>query len=675
MNRTTLRLLGGFSLSADGGPVALPTRKAEALLAHLALQPDQRHARETLAALLWGRQTDAQARRNLRHCLASLRRALGASAAAVMDVDRGSIMLRAEAIEVDVGTLRHLINGDLTAGLVEAVALCKGELLADLNLREEGFEDWLSLERQTARGLQAGVLTRYSESRLAEGDGEAAVAAAELLARLEPLDEPAQRLIMRAYAAAGRRSAALAHYQTSIALLEQELGVQPEAETTALWQTIKDGGGPMAEATPAAVEAVAAPLAARLGAPKRPAIAVLPFDNMSGDPEQEYFADGIVEDIITALSRYRWFPVVARNSTFTYKDRAVDVAEVGRDLDVRYVLEGSVRKGGDRVRINAQLIDAHDGSHIWAKRYDCALDAIFAVQDEITEAIVGAIEPELASTERERAKRKSPDRLDAWDCYHRGLWHLYRFTKEGNARARQLMRQAIRMDPDFGLAHAGLADALYMGVLHGYSVAPEQDIGAAFEAAQAALVIDDKHAGAHFSLGRAYILKREIDAAIAELQTAVALNPSFADAYYGLSMALLYAGEPEESILAMDNALRLSPHDPYHWIFLTLRAAALAIAQRHDEGVENANEAARHPGAKLTAFAVQAGCLALVGRSGEARAALDKARQFKPNLSADYLGKIWPFKNRRDFDYFIDGLRDLGLPEHDGGVLDEASSA
>jgi TolB-like protein len=651
------------------------TRKAEALLAYLALGHDERHGRDKLAALLWGRQTDAQARHNLRQCLASLRKGLGAAARLVIDADPASITLRADAIEIDLGALRHLAKAqaqaNATAALAEAAGLCKGELLAGLNLREEGFEDWLSLERQTARGLQVGVLTRYSESRLAEGDGEAAVAAAEQLARLELLDEPAQRLMMRAYAAAGRRSAALAHYQTSMALLEQELGIQPEAETTALRQTIKDGGGPRAEATTAAVEAVAAPL----GAPNRPAIAVLPFTNISGDPEQEYFADGIVEDIITALSRYRWFPVVARNSTFTYKGRAVDILEAGRELGARYVAEGSVRKAGDKVRITVQLVDAESGNHIWAERYDCGLDAIFEVQDEIIEAIVAAIEPELGSAERERAKGKVPDNLDAWDCHHRGLWHLYRFTKESNARAQQLMRQAIRMDPDFGLSHAGLADALYMGVLHGYSDAPEQAISAAFEAAQAALVIDDKHAGAHFSLGRAYILKREHDAAIAELQTAVALNPSFADAYYGLSMALLYAGGPEESIVAMDHALRLSPHDPYHWIFLTLRAAALAIARRHDEAVENANEAARHPGAKLTAFAVQAGCLALVGRSGEARAALDKARQFKPNLSADYLGKIWPLKNRRDFDYFIDGLRDLGLPEHDGGVLNEASPA
>jgi len=407
----------------------------------------------------------------------------------------------------------------------------------------------------------------------------------------------------------------------------------------------------------------------------RQSVAVIPFINMSDDESNEYFSDGISEELLNVLVKIKSLRVPSRTSSFTFKGSDKNLSEIGRELGVEHILEGSVRKSGNRIRVTAQLIEVKTDTHLWSETYTRELDDIFAVQDEITQTVVGAIEPELGSTERERAKRKPLERLDAWDCYHRGLWHLYKFTEQSNTRAQQLMRQAIEMDQGFGLAHAGLADALYMGVMHGYSQAPEQATSAAFEAAQAALALDDKPAGAHFSLGRVYNLKREHDAAIAELQTAVALNPSFADAYYGLSAALLYAGRPEESIVAMDSALRLSPHDPYHWIFLTIRAGALAIAKRHDEALENAEEAVRHPGAKLTAFVVQAACLALLGRPGEARAALDRARQFKPDLSADFLGKIWPMRNPRDFDYFIDGLRDLGLPEHDGGVLDEAASA
>ena len=652
MKHTTLKLLGDFCLSVDDSPTALPTRKAEALLAYLALHADARHTREKLAGLLWGGHTDAQARLNLRQCLSSLRRVLGSTATKLIDADQASIMLCSSAIEIDVVSLRKIHKGERTEALEQADQICNGELLANLNLREAGFEDWLSQQRETVRMLQSDVLRRLTENQLTNGDAEAAVAVALKLAHMNPLDEAAQRLLMRAYAAAGQRSAALSHYQTTKMLLADELGIEPGADTLALRDEIK-----IATTTTAPAQAGAAPPT------DRHAIAVLPFDNMSGDPEQEYFADGIVEDIISALSRYRWFPVVARNSSFSYKGRAVDVTRIGQELGARYLVEGSVRKGGDQVRITVQLIDAESGNHIWAQHYDSPLDAVFTVQDEITEAIVAAMEPELGSTERTRAKHKPPDSLDAWDCYHRGLWHLYLFTRQSNARAQQLMRRAISMDSGFTLAYAGLADSLYMEMLHGYSKTRDQSLADAFEAARQAVVLDDKHAGAHFSLGRVYYLRHEHDAAIASLQTAVTLNPSFADAYYGLAFALVLAGRPSEALDPINHALRLSPHDPYHWIFLVARALALTLLRRFEEAVVDINQAARHPGAKITAFILQSGCLALAGRDEEARAALATARQFEPELSVGYIRLLMPFKNPGDLDEVIETLRELGLQE------------
>lgn len=662
MNQTTLTLLGDFCLSVDGVSIALPTRKAEALLAYLALHPDARHTREKLAGLLWGGHTDAQARHNLRQCLSHLRKALGSAATKIIDADQASIMLRSDAIEIDVGSLQQILNGGQSDLLQRADQICNGELLANLNLREEGFDDWLSQQREAARKLQSDVLLRVTGDLLANGDAEAAVAVALKLAHMDALDEAAQRLLMRAYAAAGQRSAALAHYQTTRVLLADELGIEPEADTLALRDEIK-----IATTTTAPAQAGATPPA------DRHAIAVLPFDNMSGDPEQEYFADGIVEDIISTLSRYRWFPVVARNSSFSYKGRAVDATRIGQELGARYLVEGSVRKGGDQVRITVQLIDAESGNHIWAQHYDSPLDAVFTVQDEITEAIVAAMEPELGSTERTRAKHKPPDSLDAWDCYHRGLWHLYLFTRESNAKAQQLMRRAISMDTGFTLAYAGLADSLYMEMLHGYSKTRDQSLADAFDAARQAVALDDQHAGAHFSLGRVYYLRHEHDAAIASLQTAVTLNPSFADAYYGLAFALVLAGRPNEALDPINHALRLSPHDPYHWIFLVARASALMLLRRFEEAVVDINQAARHPGAKITAFIVQAGILALVGRDEEARAALATARQFEPELSVDYIRRLWPLKNPGDLDEMIEALRELGL--RDGGAPEDASPA
>jgi adenylate cyclase len=252
---------------------------------------------------------------------------------------------------------------------------------------------------------------------------------------------------------------------------------------------------------------------AHLAIPHKPSIAVLPFSNMSGDPDQDYFSDGITEDIITALSKIRWFFVIARNTTFTYKEQNVDVKQVAKDLGVRYVMEGSVRKAGDRVRVTAQLIDAKTGGHVWADRYDRDLADIFELQDEMTQTIVAAIEPELSSVERERARRKPPGSLDAWGSYQRGLWHLHRFTKSDNEEAEQLFQRAAKLDPGFSGAFMGLAIVGYWDVLFGHAKSPEETLAKAFTAAHTAVSLDDKDAMAHWALGRVYTQMGESEAA------------------------------------------------------------------------------------------------------------------------------------------------------------------
>jgi len=680
LTQLALTLLGGFSLSADGGPVVLAERKAAALLAYLALRPDQRHAREKLAALLWGRQlrpdqrhareklaallwgrqTDEQARRNLRHCLGSLRKALGARAAAVIDADQGSIMLCAAAIEVDVGSLRTLMNGEPAVALAEAVGLCKGELLADLSLREEGFEDWLGLERETARKLQADVLRRFAEDRLEQGDAEAAVAAAENLSNQDPLDEPAQRLLMRSYAAAGRRSAALAHYQACKALLEKELGVEPEAETTALVVAIKaakDGDGPTGET---ASDALAAPLVA----PDRPSIAVLPFDNMSADPDQEFFADGIVEDVITALCRFRSLFVIARNSTFTYKGRAVDVTEIARDLGVRYVVEGSVRRAGHRVRITAQLIDALSGKHIWAERFDGTLDDIFELQDQITTQIVVAIAPEIEAHERERARRKPPENLDAWESYQRGLSKFYRHDKTSFDEAIRLFREAIALDPEFAAPHANLAYTIWNSVIMGYAGDTATAVAVARAAAEQAIILDPNDPVAHTTLGRLYMLVGDSELAVGEMQTAVALNPNFAQGHYGLAYAYHRgAGQAEQALPHYDVALRLSQRDPLRWSMLMLKGSALCALGRHDEAIASCRQACRFPDAGYLPHMHLAAALAEAGQIREAKMAIETATKLEPAFSIGFAHNIFGGAHKTYLKSLIDSLRKAGLRE------------
>ena len=403
----------------------------------------------------------------------------------------------------------------------------------------------------------------------------------------------------------------------------------------------------------------------KLALPDKPSIAVLPFENMSGDPEQEYFSDGISEDIITDLSKFRSLFVIARNSSFTFKGQAIEIKEVGRRLGVRYVVEGSVRRAGNRVRISAQLIDAPSDAHLWAERYDRDLEDIFAIQDDVTRAIVAAIEPELGIAERQRARRKAPDNLDAWEWYQRGLWHVYRFTAEENARAVDMFRRAIEIDASFAPPYAGLAYALYFDVILGYVDEPGGRLPEAHEAARTAVRLDDKDAFGHVALGRVLVTLGELDAAIAATDTAIAFNPNLAVAHQGRGLALCFAGRSEEAIDALDEALRLSPRDPLAWSFMMVRSVALILLRRHDEALEWARKSQRQPNADgaVWPYALEASALAHLGRIDEARAALERALAIKPDFSTAFIDRVMRLRNPDDRAHYLDGLRKAGLPE------------
>ena len=393
----------------------------------------------------------------------------------------------------------------------------------------------------------------------------------------------------------------------------------------------------------------------------KPSIAVLPFDNLSGDPEQEYFVDGIAEDLITAFSRMRWLSVTARNSTFSYKGQSPDVRQVGRELGVRYVLEGSVRKGGNRVRISAQLIDASDGNHIWAQRYDRELEDIFDVQDEITLTIAGAIEPELAQIERERARHKPAENLDAWDLCQRGLWHMWQSTKDDNAEAQRLFRRAIEIEPRFAAAHANLSYSHFMDIVLAYSDAPQQSRALAEAAAKLAIAIDDKDAMAHSTLGRILTTNGDNTAAIEEQRAAIDLIPSFAMAHYGLGLALTLRGQAAEAVPKFEMARRLSPHDPQMWWFETLLATAHFLLGQFEIAEQLARSAIRRPGAGFWAHAILTSVLGRVGRVEEARGSLAKLLALKPDFSQEFFESILIGVDPSLSDTIFEGLYKAGL--------------
>ena len=397
--------------------------------------------------------------------------------------------------------------------------------------------------------------------------------------------------------------------------------------------------------------------------PDKPSIAVLPFDNMSTDPEQDFFADGISEDIITELSKFRSLFVIARNSSFAFRGQATEVKEVSRKLGVRYVVEGSVRRSGNRVRITAQLIDAVDDKHLWAERYDRDLEDIFAVQDEVTHAIVTTIEPHLASSERQRARRKPTENLGAWECYQRGLWHLYQYQRDDLAQGLTLLERATSLDPTFSSAYAGLALALYYHVILGFACDRDAEMARALDAGKTAVKLDENDPFAHVSLGRIYTLHRQHDTAIAQCDVAIALTPSYANAHFGRAHSLWMSGRAREAIASHDEAMRLSPRDPILWAFMASKAIALIMLGRYEEGLDWALQAQRQPSTALWAFLPEASALALLDRNDEARAALERARQLQREVSVEFVDKVLPITDTEYRKIFIGGLVKAGMPE------------
>jgi len=397
--------------------------------------------------------------------------------------------------------------------------------------------------------------------------------------------------------------------------------------------------------------------------PEKPSIAVLPFDNMSGDPEQEFFADGITEDLTTALSKVRWFFVIARNSTFTYKGKAVEVKQVAKELGVRYVLEGSVRKAGTRVRITAQLIDATTGRHVWAERYDRQIEDIFELQDEMSQTIAGAVEPELSAAERDRVLTKPPDNLDAWENYQRGLWNMWFYEREPNLEAEVLLNRATELDPRFAPAYAYGTYVRYQRVIMGWSDDPQRSLKAGMALAEKALSLDDKDPIAYFAVGRIHMMQGRHEDSIAALEKAIELNPSFAQSHHGLGMALTLAGRLDEAKAALQMAERLSPRDPILWASTVVHALACVLSGDHEEALRWARKTILNPRSKgYWPHSVHAAALAQLGRLDEARDAVAAALEAMPDLTLSYLAKTLPTKQPGGLDPYLDGLRKAGLP-------------
>jgi adenylate cyclase len=415
------------------------------------------------------------------------------------------------------------------------------------------------------------------------------------------------------------------------------------------------------EVIPAA-ELVDRPARATLELPNKPSIAVLPFTNISSDSEQEYFSDGITEDIITDLSKVSGLFVIARNSSFVFKGKATNVTQVGKALGVRYVLEGSVRRAGDKLRINAQLIESASGNHLWAERYDGDLADIFALQDQITENVVAALAVTLTRAEQKRSLGKQTQNLHAYDYVLRGNAYHHRMTKEGNIKAKEMFERAIERDPEYAPAYAGLAWVLVHDSNQGWSSDEQRTLKAGLENADRAVVLDDSLAKAHLALADAYCWTKLHEQAVAEGRRAVALDPSYAEGHMALAYYLLVAGHAEEGVEEAQKALRFNPVHANRLYYEVLSACHYMLKQ-YEAAIEAGEQAVSRDPEHYEPHMFLASAFAQLEKIDEARRHAQEVMRLNPSFSLRHYAESLPFKNKTDLDHRIAGLRKSGLPE------------
>ena len=659
--RFQLALLGGFDLRGPDGSIDLTSKKLAALLAFLACSAPRAHSRDKLMTLLWGSHFDAQARQNLRQALTRLRRVLGEEAL----ISGGeTVSLQPGVIVSDVARFEALLSDGSRDALNHAVGLYRGSLMADVEIPEEAWTEWLAAERQRLEGLALDAMVKLGEHELEAGNHEPALSAANRAIAISGLREDAHRLIMRVLAAGGRRADALKHYEDLAALLKRELTVEPDPTTRALAAELRKSHaarpGSEVRSDPASeTGAVLLPL------PDRPSIAVLPFANMSGDPEQEYFADGMVDDILMALSRVRWLFVIARQSSFIYKIRSADVQQIGRELGVRYVVEGSVRKAGNRVRIVAQLIETETGAHIWADRYEGDLRDIFALQDEITERIVSAVEMNVQDAEIRRARAKPTESLTAYDLYLRALPAYFGQTEVDYKRTQVLLGKAIELDPEYAETLGTLTDSVANGTLQGWQGSWTRGGEEACQLAGRALAAGPDNstclASAAFTYG---VLSYRFEEAFELANRALMVHPNSLFVRNRAATVYGVCGESDRAIAHCEAACRINPLDSKKAATATfsILSFALYMARRFEESIRAGRRALAFTPNSNTARKYVAASLGQLGHVDEARAEIAELINHQPDASLA-LFRQHSFRHKWMHELHLEGLRKAGLRE------------
>ena len=667
MMKLEFRLLGTLSVFAEGtGELALP-RKNKAVLAALALAGASGLSREKLVDLFWWNRDEKHAQASLRQALAVSRKSLGPyrdclwTGPVQISVDRAMITVDALAFEA-------LATSQVDEDRDRALALYQGDLLDGARLKEEGFEAWIRPQRER---LRAKAITLLSDSLNSACKAEQYVTLASRLLELEPTNEAAHQTLMRTYATQGRDNAALKQFMICRDLLDQELGVGPSRQTIVLFEEIKNKRRRPARSEPGnddQAAAVAPKAATSERSAKKPTgkatIVVTPFENLSDEPGQAHFASGISYDIIAALLRHRWLSVItAANMSRAGRYTMVADGQV-IESNVDYLITGSVRKAGNRLRIGVQMIAADNGEHIWSDSYDRQPDDIFEVQDEITGIIAGHIDVELSASERQRVLRASTQSMGAWDCYHRGMAHFFKFTGDDHLEAQRLFARSLELDPEFGEGHAWWS---YINVLSTFYFDAEPTaalFSRALQSARRAVEIDDQNAMFHMLVARVYLARREYAKGMAEMEVAMELNPNLAGIYCGMGDALNYEGQYGDSVAQFDKALRLGPRDPLRWAYLGYGALAHLFAGDFESVIEWSEKAIRYPHCQYWAYAHRVAALGHLGRREKARRASAELLRQQPKFSLSLAEKKLYFVRRPEqLQVYFEGLLKAGVPQ------------
>jgi TolB-like protein/DNA-binding SARP family transcriptional activator len=669
-----LVLLGGFRARADGQEIDVPGRKERGLLAYLALPAGEARSRDKLAGLLWSDRADSQARESLKQAVFKLRRSLDRVQPPPLVADREFVALDGNTVSVDVAEFEHLIDQGTVEALAQAAALYRGDLLDGLDIRDEAFDEWLLVERQRLRDRIRGALAKLIEGYMSAKAHDRAAAAARRLLAMDPLREATHRALMQIYNQQGETALALKQYELCREALQGELGARPEPETERLYQTIRDRraasrravtelSDPSAAAEPhhlTEAAMTASDLRAELPAAK-PSIAVLPFANLSADPEQDYFAKGIVEDLVTQLSRLRDLLVISRNSVVGSEDRTVRVQDVARDLGVRYALEGSVRRAGNRLRVTAQLVDAATGGHLWAERYDRELIDLFELQDEITKAVTVALQVKLTEGDTARIAAEGTRNLQAWEAFLQGKAAFLTFTKADNLRARRFFEQAVHHDPNYGLALVALSNVHWLDARFRYT----PDSAASLELAKATLRRAEELVGETgavlFAKGAIALIERRHDEALALHRRAVELAPSDAECAAVLGMTLIYVGDFQGAIGSLKMSQRLSPTF-INWAVYYLAFAHLWLGdleQARSEAALYLRREPQEPFAYLLSTIVEAAA----GHADAARKHVAVLRANHPDVTCSAFAHAQFYRDPERLRQLLAWLRDAGLPE------------